>query len=47
MEGIALSELRQLLEESSQHRFTADLHEGKQYPVLRSGWVPKPLWTTR
>jgi hypothetical protein len=47
MEGIAISELRQLLEESSQHRFTVDLHEGKQYPVLRFGSVSKPLWTTR
>jgi len=43
METIALSALRHLLEEISQHRFTADLHEGKQYPVLRAGWVPKPV----
>jgi len=35
MEGIALSELRHLLEETSQHHFTADLHEGKYYPVLK------------
>jgi len=32
MEGIALSGLRHLLEETSQNRFTADLYEGKYYP---------------
>ena len=42
MEGIYLLELRHLLEETTQHRFTADLHEGKYYPFLRAGWVPKP-----
>ena len=40
MEGIAVSEFRHFLEESTQNRFTGDLLQCKQYSVLRAGWVP-------
>jgi hypothetical protein len=29
-----------LVRASSQHHFTADLHKGTQYPLLRAGWIP-------